>query len=873
MRNPVQWRLAASMMVLAACTASAAVAQEAPDGQTVEEVVVVGRYAGSLKKAMEVKRDSPIVVEALSVSDLGQLPDVSVADALARLPGLAADRDPNNGAASQISLRGMPPEMSLGTLNGRDLATPTADRNIRYDQFPSELVGGAMIYKSAMASINDGGVAGSIDLRTVRPLDYKANSLQVSGSGVYAPFSKNTGLGDSSGYRGSIAYIGKFKDDTLGVAIGYAQREEPFTAVRSQHSSFNPTTYQDLGGDGRNDLVTYGLAHFVRVGTDKRRGAVAALEWKPTSDLHLYVDALYSKVDIDGKINGFYFDNTSILYANTYSNSVVQDDKLVAGTITNSLGAAGLRLSNQSAFAARNDELKSIGANLVWQVSDNSKLTADLAYSAVDYLANYAEIRTDVSSANASVAFDARGKVVSIKPSVDLTNLAQNPVTSLTMPFYQDGSDKIASGKLDFEHQFAPDGFFQSFSAGLRYVDRDKSNLQMSDSRSITPRALQADMLEPFAREGYSGKQSDQPRFLTFDFNRVVNAYFGGLRPTQGIADRVSSWAVGEQTFAGYAQVDFATDLAGMRLLGNGGLRVVRTESRSSSERLVDPGNGNTVLQPYSVSNSYTEVLPSLNFTLKPNDQWVFRLGLAKTIARAPLESLNAGFQAYDYGTPQAFGGNPLLEPFRANQVDLTAEWYFGENDFVSATAYYKDLDTFITTATQIIDIGGVNYEFFQPVNGKGGYIRGLEMTYQHQFNSLPAPFDGLGVYANYAITDSDITVSRNYSAATLGLNGLSKRVGTGSVYYYKNGFEARFSYRYRGAFARVVDGGGFENNESEGFLDFQTSYEFKNGVSVVLQAANLTNTPYKTNLGDKGLHGRYEEFGRMYYLGFRARF
>jgi len=122
--------------------------KDADEKPVLEEVIVTGTYAGSLQAAMEVKKGSELIVEAISLTDLGQLPDVNIADALKRLPGIAAVRDPNNGAASNIQLRGMPAELTLGTLNGRDLATQSPSRNIRYDQFPSELIGGAVVYKS-----------------------------------------------------------------------------------------------------------------------------------------------------------------------------------------------------------------------------------------------------------------------------------------------------------------------------------------------------------------------------------------------------------------------------------------------------------------------------------------------------------------------------------------------------------------------------------------------------------------------------------------------------------------------------------------------------------------------------------------------------
>jgi len=876
-------RLALTVSVAALLLAGAAHAQDAQteaqtsatDADVATTVIVRGSYAGSLKKAMAVKRDSAVVVESLSLSDLGQLPDVSVADALARLPGLAADRDPNNGAASQIALRGLPAEMMLGTMNGRDLASSTPDRNIRYDQFPTELIGGALVYKSPMASIPEGGVAGSIDLKTIHPLDVKENKWFVSATEVFAPFSGKFAQGKDSGYRTSLSYMGRTQDKKFGIAFGIAVRDEPFAAQRTQHASLNPTTYMDLGGDSQQDLVTYGLTNFVRVGTDKRDGAFLTLEFKPNDKLHVVVDGLYSKVKIFDDIHGFYIDNTSALWANSYTNSVVDGNTLVAGTITNTTPGYGVRISNQNAFARRNDTFDSIGINAQYKLDSQSWLDMDLAKSHVDYLADYAFIDTDVQSGPAqSVTFDSRPKVTSIGVNVDLTNPTINMLTQMQVPFYEDGTDDSTNARVDFHHSFNSDGFAKGVVFGVRTTDRHKTNIKRDGTINITPTVIDPSLVLPFARGSYTSPQDGGPEYMTFNFFDVANRYFGGYHPTDtSVSAKTGTWDVHEKTTALYGQLDFESSLFGIDYTGNIGLRVVKTEDNSSSFRLIDPGNGNTTLEPYSVSNDYTDTLPSLNLKFQPSHDWIIRVGLAQTIARPAIDDLNAGFSAYDYGTPQAYGGNPLLEPFRADQLDLTNEWYFGSNDFIAVSAYYKHLRSFITTSTDYIDINGTPYQFFQPVNGHGGYIQGIEFTYQQQFDQLPAPWDGLGVYANVAFADSDVKVTRNFSAATLGLNNMSKNVGTATLYYYKNGFELRGSYRYRSSFSRVVDGGGFENNEAEGFLDFQTSYAFKNGVSVVIQGSNLLNAPYKTNLGSPNLRGRYEEFGTYYYAGIRAKF
>ena len=864
---------------------------DADEESVLEEVIVVGTYAGSLEAAMQMKKRSELIVEAISLTDLGMLPDVNIADALNRLPGVATTRDPNNGSPSNIQLRGMPADLTLGTLNGRDLATASPTRNIRYDQWPSELVGGVIVYKSTQAAINDGGVAGVVDMRTIRPLDYKESKLTFEAAYMTNSLAEDITRADSGGFRGSITYTFKSDDDTYGFSLGWAHRDEPVAVMRTQHQSYRPppNDYVDLDGDGTGDITAWGLNHFTRAGADKRDGAFAVFQWEPSESFSLYVDALYSQVDLNNSINGYDVRNLSELWANVYTDAATIDNRLVSGTVSGYPEGwtypYALSLQNTAAFTDRDDNLKSIGAQAEWSWSPESTLVADIAFSKADYLAQYASIGTeplnlewDVPYAllGQAVTFDATYDLPRMAFNVDLTDPNINRVYSLDAPFYEDGTDEIKTIKLDYLRDVEW-GFINRLTTGIRFVDRDKTNEQLSQSGWIpmenrTP--LTASMILPDAHGSYHGPQQSVPGFITFDFFTAADAYFGGYDPISTPSDQVASWEVNEKTAAAYIQMEFS---GGDRLpySGNFGIRYVDTDSTSSSARLVGTPDG-TVVQPFSVKNDYQEWLPSFNINLRPTDEWIIRFGIGKTIARAPVEDLNAGFEAYTgWGSSTAYGGNPLLEPFRANQIDLSAEFYYGENAYVSVAAYYKDLKTYITTSTEIVEVDGIEFEFFRPVNGEGGYIKGIEFTLSQQFTSLPAPFDGLGIWANIAFVDSDIEVSRNFSDSTLGLLGLSDYVYTVSAYYSLDRMNANISYSGRDDFPSVVDGGGFETTDSEGYLIAQVSYQFSEHWSVFGQGLNLTNQTYKTYLGNgnPNIRGRYEEYGRTYYLGISAEF
>jgi iron complex outermembrane recepter protein len=287
------------------------------------------------------------------------------------------------------------------------------------------------------------------------------------------------------------------------------------------------------------------------------------------------------------------------------------------------------------------------------------------------------------------------------------------------------------------------------------------------------------------------------------------------------------------------------------------------------------------VAVPVAVENNFTDWLPNLNLNFKLTDQLQLRLGASRAVARAPLDDLNAGFGVFTFGAPSAFGGNPLLEPFRANQLDASLEWYFDRDSAITIAAFYKDLDTYIAPSLTVITVpdpaGGPDLDgtFRQPVNGNGGYIRGFEILFQKAFTFLPGPLDGFGVYANYSYTDSNISVEEDDNAiGALGLPGLSKHVFNSVLYYSKAGFESRIGYRYRDSYVTELgDTDRILFTAPEGVVDFQISYEFPDttsidGLQLTFQANNVTNEPFETYYGDRDLQGRYEKFGARYMFG-----
>ena len=311
--------IAAAVAAILAGSAGQGWAQTAQDEQPLEEVVVTGIRA-SIEHSIEAKRDNDQVVEVVSAEDIGKLPDTSIADSIARLPGLAAQRI--DGRPSEISIRGLGPDYSTGLLNGRQVVSTSDTRVVDYDQFPSELVNQVVVYKTNDAAVVGQGLAGTIDIRPIAPLEAGKRTVAFGLRGEKNSNGRvtSTGKGDK-GDRFSAAYVDQFADNTIGLALGFAHLDSPGQAKHYEAWHYgdydgqwgaNATGVPSLTTPGTNCLVgtsrpndpafsqqcaqfAQGFTANTTASKQVRDGAMAVLEFKPNERFTSTVDLYYSK--------------------------------------------------------------------------------------------------------------------------------------------------------------------------------------------------------------------------------------------------------------------------------------------------------------------------------------------------------------------------------------------------------------------------------------------------------------------------------------------------------------------------------------------------------------------------------------------------
>tara|TARA_R110002167_G_scaffold36382_3_gene115191 strand:+ start:843 stop:3479 length:2637 start_codon:yes stop_codon:yes gene_type:complete len=861
--------LAAGLALPALAQAQDATATQDPQATEVDEVVVTGIRA-SLRDSIAVKRRSALVIEAISSEDIGQLPNVTIAEELIRLPGINGTRD--RGNQSQAAIRGLGPRLVLGLVNDREVASSEPDRNVRWEIYPSEVVSGVEVYKSQSADLIAGGVAGTINIRTVRPLDYTGARVAASAGAIYYESGKDLPDYDPLGYRASASFT-EHLSDTLGVNLGISRQEQHNGFASFQGWGFNDeeTGGQpgDVDGDSDLDATPWGAQTEVKRLVEDRTGVNGALQWRPSSNFELNFDALYSKIGIDEDQNQAWYGRNGAIgnwaggsgwaYSDPGASYTIIDNTVVAATLP------FVSVTNVIAHYVEDKTLFVTGVNGRWSMGDWT-LTGDLSYSKAERDNTWQAVFTEVYPN--WLSFDMRAGVT---PSVYTTSDPADP-TIQTLPSWVPGQtdrghleDELMAARFDAEHWLGDTGLTK-VSFGGRISERSKGYRMTQWYQDPIIAALPANLLSSFSVTDFIA-----PALLNGDFEALAEAAYGRFAEPANAEVLGSRWDVDEQVVEAYVKADFASQWGSTPLTGNVGVRVVSTSTTSDGFESVNGG----ALTPVSIDNDYVEVLPSLNLTFELAQNKLLRFGAARTVARPPLDELRAGRTLWNSAPPPTgSAGNPLLEPFRATQFDLSYEWYFAPEALFAAAVYYKDVDSHIGYSTQPVDIGGVTYNVTGPFNGDGGGISGAELTFQTPFSFIPG-LENFGIYTNFAYVNSD--VKEFYPAANpLESTGLAKETATVDLWYSNGRFESRLGYKYHSPFTIIAgwDGSALRTLESEAILDFSASYQVTDQVGVRFQASNLTDEPVRIHYDNSADRlARYDQYGRRFSVDITLRY
>lgn len=940
--------LKTSAVALAVSMSTAGYAQDATaesDEAVAEddgEIVVTGLRYG-LATSINTKREELSIVEAVSAEDIGKLPDVSIAESIARLPGLTAQRV--NGRAQVISIRGLAPDFSTTLLNGRQQASSGDNRAVEFDQYPSELLSSVVVYKTPDASISGMGLAGTADLRTVRPLEFGKRAIAVNLRGEVTSGSKLNSDVRNYGGRFSASYIDQNADGTFGWAFGFAHLDAP--SQNRHYKAYNYETFccgqqnriTPVAAQGSSFLTGQEIFAYSRL--NKRDAAIGILEWEPSDRTHLTADLYYSTFKQRETMRG----------AQWFSN-VWADNQTFANVTTGTVGGTSVGLTGTNAGVApiirndyntRKDNLFSAGVNGEFDMTDRLSFNADLSYSRnkrdESITETYAGFGCCVTAANQNnnrvfdtIGWDINGLLDGRFPTYsEGLNYADASRVSLgdRAPWGgwgHDGQTKQPHVKeevysIDLGFQYDLDGFFDAFDVGLNFTSRDKTKRVDEFDLMLKNGRMQSLVGSDFLVSPTSLSYAGFGEVLSVNLRDAMSQYYDLITfINNDTYDK--AWGINEEvlTFRAKATINSGN------LRGNIGVQVVNQRQESSGSAINQTQSPTQVVAVHK-SKSYTDILPSLNLVYDLGGGHRLRFAAAKVLARPRMDEMRANFTP-SFGNPcggsppcvpgqtvnpwSASGGNPELEPWRAKAVDLAYEWYLGKASYISIAGFYKDLDSYIYTQRQQFDFTGLPLpptasnipagvivspigQINQPANGKGGTIKGIEISAALEFGKLTSVLDGFGFVGSYSYTKSNLRPTASTNPTTIQatrIPGLSGTVYNLTGYFEKWGFQARASYRYRSAFKGEVTQlfavRGLTEILADDQLDAQVGYTFQDGSSlaglgVLLQVNNLTDSPYRTRLGVDGggvrtsdgsfLPETYEKYGRQFLFGINYRF
>lgn len=933
-----QWTVLSVLSAVLGATgaANAQVAEdvvEQPTQAQQPELVVVTGIKGSLQSAVEQKRSAQQIVDAVTAEDIGKFPTENVAEAVQRVTGVQIARTRGEGTAA--SIRGLPSEFTRVQLNGGTLASATVDlrggggggelnRSFDFRLLPAEFVRTLEVVKSPTADMQEGGLSGTINVVTARPLDLGKFTLVGS---AFAAQNSNSGETDP---RFSGLFSDVYMDGRLGVlfAAGYTKsRPETHmfygTVWGTQSESVRHVDYNNDGDQTDTFNIPGQLRPEITRENNERTAFAGVVEFDATDDLRLAVEGFYSKRDtlsesleylhIPSNANGPVYDTSQTQFLTIDGIDPTQIAFNIPYLTGSALNATDVRGNDRVNDSTSDTSWIKIGGSF-----DNDVWSADLsaAYSESNLLGdnlNLAQIQ------RFGVAYDCQpgeqfcGINYSDETLARYLDPNQGVVASLNGAFDRRTKDQVTEFRADFARRFEG-GIVNRVAFGAVASQRDVySNAQallvsagaLANLAGLQPSTTQATgyNVAPFTQivrpgsgdflDAYSGSMPFPKQWVATDTLALLAAIpradlvaNGRILPNLNQVIDVS-----EDIVAAYAQAEFESPDG--NLSGNVGLRVVHTQQSSSGVApnlnnlvsLVDAGG--TLLVPaagnISAKSDYTEILPTLNLKLDLTDDFLLRFGASRTLARPSLAAISPSTTAVGgAGNFSITSGNPELDPYISLNFDFSAEWYPDADTSLTLAVFHKDLATLVRTvsdqtflpvtfrteSTNTEETRLAQFTRNRPENQEGVTLTGFELGYQQFFSFLPGPFENLGVQANYTFIDnSDENV----------LTAASKNNYNISAFYETDHFGARVSYTWRDKFvtAGLPDGnnGLGERTGTSATLDANLSYNLNEHISFILEGVNLLEETEETRsiLGD--LPFDYFDPGRRLMIGARVRY
>ncbi len=915
-----------NFLVAVSCAAAIGAGEasaQAESEERMETIVVTGTFAGSLDRSIHVKREGESISDAVVAADIGKLPAVNVAEALQRVPGVTIVREAGEGQF--ISVRGLGPNFQSVTLNGMPLAynenirtSGQSGRQFRFRVLPADLIDGVVVSKAPTADMTEGGIGSSVEIRMLNPLD-RDPFLSTSFEGTYEE------RADAMSPKSAVSASWQNSEGTFGVlgGVSYQEREVQFERLGN-----------GWGVIGEEDVNDAEYLHGVAVPGDiqvtleqekrDRMSAVGGLQWRPTDNFEFDLDMQYSQFNNEIAERRLTYQTWGYWDNLDQSTAVIDDGRLVAGTLN------GARIRNTTEFSDQAHENAIVIAGAEYNVADwifEPRVSFSRATSDLETPLQRIEYRTEEGVGNTTfdLGTDAvsNGKINALYTDLDLTDPATVPFRRYRIrPMNSEDEDVTFKfdATRDLHMEFANLNLTQ-MKLGVQVSDRSR-DYQRRD-RSTTALRNGLELSDGFNGVMVPGNTFDQvigqgqlwtsADWAVWRDAFVIDGEFDGVEPSASqleptAADLRNSYGVDEEILAAYARVDFASQINDIPFTGIAGVRYVETDSlvdgTLATAEVDGEGNVITVSSARTTNNTYKEWLPSLNVNFDLTDDVIMRLSGSKTMTRPSLSELrdvvvpNSGTVSdiFVLGSAAmndpsliltAAGGNPYLKPYTSWNLDMSFEWYFDDFGAFSIAGFYKDVDDYIAsdfetrTLPFAVHDGStlpVDVLVSSPANVGDVAISGLELGFTGRLEM------GLGISATATFATSKLELDKSdVGVQTAGIQGISDQSYSISPFYESGPFEINLSYTWRDDY--LTDGGVTVTSRPTeedatsyyqkgiGTLDMGASYRFAENYEAFMQAVNILENRPSTYVGSEDRLHQVHNYGRTVNFGVRAKF
>lgn len=857
--------------IVAICMAAGAQAQTAPATDSVaaaDDIVVTGQR-GSLQRALEIKRDAIGVTDVASADEIGRLPDRNVAEVIEHLPGVGVTYD--QGEGRYVAIRGVPSNLNNYTLNGIEIGNPDGTtRSLPLDIISGQLLNRVEVAKVKTADLDGQGIGGTINLVTQTAFDFK-ESFTIAGS-AKAGYQE---LNHKVPVQADLSVAARFgHDEQFGLVLGASYSDRDFVS-----EGFYPDNWKPVAGAARGGIPDN--IKYTEYSLDRHRiGGTGSFDWHPNDHQTFYIRGVYSKF-IENEVRPRYrldFATPAILGLDannvpTSTNFHLNPDGLT-GTVTGSV-------------AERREDLR-LDYKAKWLATGMVGGSTELGALKLDYEGAYSRNETldkfpiwQFRCNPGTVNFDFTQKVYAASPATECT-ASQMQFRQYTYQ-HQLNTEKIWQGRVDATWDLGDHGYVK---VGAKYRATDRDFNQDNPTWVRASATANRWTLGQYNLGGAgicvypNSANTDQcyrnsPTFDIAALQAFTTTNLGGaLMPLDAAAtlanNTLSDFQLTEKVAAAYAMANLKFGAVTV----TPGIRYEHTALDITGYQLQ---NGATII-PAARSRSYDDFLPSVVVRIEPGHNTVFRLAYSTSLGRPEYSTLSPG-GSIDTINAAVSLGNPDLKPYRAQNLDATAEWYFARGGLLSIGVFAKFISNPIFSHATVLTntvYNGVAYPTLtitQPFNATDGDIVGIEAQYQQQFTFLPGLLSGLGVQLTGTLTSSTLTLPDGRSST---FPSQSKYLYGAEIFYQKGPVEASIAYHNTGKALLAIGSPSYNDQYNDDLrrLDAKLSVGVFKSVRIFAEAQNLTDEPTRQyQAGNPDWLIQNERYGRTFYAGISAKF